>query len=188
VEDEMPDDGHEDEEWLEEELEAAAGMWPEGRRALTPLEGRVLRKRAFRLRAGALTAGLSFPLVFLCVLALGVFMDERLGSPLAVVIILVMELAAFAFLVFVPRLIWLEGVALSKVARGGTISRFAVVTAGAQGVGPILERAYQTGLLRRDSSEAQSLELLTEVEGNWQVWQVNGVRPPHWRRIFPAEQ
>jgi hypothetical protein len=175
-----------DHEGLEEGTEETGGFWCARSRELTAIERRVLKRRALWIRARAVAALLAFPLVLCFAGGAGVFVEEAEGIARAVAIILTFLLFAGSVVLFIGSwLLWQEGGTTADDARWGSVRRFLVVTAGLSESCKLFEPAFRTGLLQRDSPETQTVETL--LGSHW-VWQVNGVRPEYWRRMFPNGQ
>jgi hypothetical protein len=171
---------------LEDGPEEAGGFWCARSRELTPVEKRVLKRRALWIRARAIAAAFAFPLVLCCACAAGVFLEEAQGVARAVAIILTFVLFPSALVLFIGSwLLWQEGGTTADDARWGSVRRFLVVTTGLSESCELFDPAFQTGLLQRGSPETQTVEMLSASHS---IWQVNGARPEHWRRMFPKGQ
>jgi hypothetical protein len=179
------EDWSDEEERSDETGEHVGGIWDARRVVLTTIEKKVLRRRAGWIRVGAVGTALLFPVVFFCALAAGSAVEDMQGMARVGVVALTILLFVATLILFVaPWMIWQLANALRCDLQDGSVCRFVVVTLKAGEPSCLLKRAAQTGLLQPDSSDPQTIDVLTAAD--W-LWRVNGRRPEYWRRKFPAE-
>jgi hypothetical protein len=162
-----------------------AGLRRAGRRALTPAERRVVRRRSWWLRASFAVAALLFWIVLFVALGTGVFIEEAQGAARVVLIGVTLLLFGGTVILFLAaRDLLRDGRALARDVGRGYVQRFSGTLSAEAESAPRFRPLYQVGLLKRDPTAVQWLEVLPR---SGVLWQANGARPRRWLLLMPPE-